>query len=84
MIELAFVILLLSIIISVVLLIKSKEAFSKILFLGLIASLMVGLIVLFAVYTNQSMYLDVAIILAILGFMDVQFYTVYLRRKGDL
>lgn len=65
-------------------LIRSRDSFSRVLFLGLISSLTVAAIVLWAVHTGESMYLDVAIAAALLGFMDVQFYAVYLRRKGDL
>lgn len=71
-------------IVSVILLIRSKENFSKILYLGLLSSLVVVAIVLYAITTGQSMYLDVAITIAILGFMDVQFYAVYLSRKGSI
>lgn len=41
-------------------------------------------IVLFAVDSNMSYALDIAIIFSILGFIDVQFISVFLRKKGDL
>lgn len=66
------------------LLIRSRTAFERILFLGLISSLITAEIVLYAVYVQEAMYLDVALVFALLGFMDVQFYSVYLRRKGNL
>ncbi len=84
MITCAFGVILLCMVVTVVLLLKSKEAFSRVLLLGVLASFIVAAIALYAVYTAQELYLDVAIILAMLGFMDVQFYAVYLRRKGDL
>ena len=67
-----------------VLLLRAREAFSRVLFLGLQSALIVSAIVLWAVHTGEGMYLDVALVFALLGFMDVQFYAVYLRRKGDL
>ena len=67
-----------------VLLVRAREAFSRVLFLGLESALIVAAIVLWAAHTGESMYLDVALAFALLGFMDVQFYAVYLRRKGDL
>ncbi len=82
--KVAMYLVILFIIISVILLIRSKENFSKILYLGLLSSLVVVAIVLYAITTGQSMYLDVAITIAILGFMDVQFYAVYLSRKGSI
>lgn len=69
---------------ALVLLIRSRSGFSRILYLSLISTLIVAEIVLWAVHTAKSMYLDVALAFALLGFMDVQFYSVYLRKKGDL
>ncbi len=66
------------------LLIRSRDAFSRLLFLGLLSTFIICSIVLIAVFTGKGMYLDVALTLALLSFMDVQFYAVYLRRKGDL
>lgn len=63
---------------------KSHEAFSRVLYLSLISSLIVCAIVLWAIHSGESMYIDVALTLALLSFMDVQFYAVYLRRKGDI
>lgn len=67
-----------------ILLLRAREAFSRVLFLSLLSALTVAAIVLWAVHTGEWMYLDVALVFALLGFMDIQFYAVYLRRKGDL
>ena len=67
-----------------VLLVQSRTGFERVLFLGLLCAAVIALIVLYAAHTERSMYLDVALAFAVLGFMDVQFYAVYLRRKGDL
>lgn len=58
-------------------------AWNRILGLNLAASLGVLAIVLWAVHTGLAMFLDIAIAFALLGFMDVQFFAVYLRKKGD-
>lgn len=84
MITFALGFILICIIISFYLLIHSHEAFSRVLFLSLLSSLVVCAIVLWSIHTGESMYIDVALTLAILSFMDVQFYAVYLRRKGDI
>lgn len=84
MIEVALVSIMLFMMIGLIMLIKSKDPFSKVLFLGVLSSMIAAEIALFAVYSNQSMYIDIAITMVILGFMDVQFYAVYLRRKGDI
>lgn len=67
-----------------VLLVRCRTGFERVLFLGLLCAAVIALIVLYAAHTGRSMYLDVALAFAVLGFMDVQFYAVYLRRKGDL
>lgn len=67
-----------------VLLFRAHTGIVRLLFVSLISAVVVAEIVLYAVHTQISMYLDVALAFALLGFMDVQFYAVYLRRKGDL
>lgn len=84
MISFALGFVMLCMMVCLILLLRAREAFSRVLFLGLESALIVAAIVLWAVRTGESMYLDVAIVFALLGFMDVQFYAVYLRRKGDL
>lgn len=84
MILCALAIVLICMIICFILLLCAREAFSRVLFLGLISSLIVAAITLWAVHVGESMYLDIALVFAALGFMDVQFFAVYLRRKGDL
>lgn len=66
------------------LLLRATETFSRVLMLSLLSVFTVCVIVLWAVHTGENMYLDVALAFAILGFMDIQFYAVFLRRKGDL
>lgn len=67
-----------------ILLIRAKHGLMRLLFISLISALIVAQTALYAVYTQESMYLDIAIAFALLSFMDVQFYAVYLRRKGEL
>ncbi len=83
-INIALVFLTIFILLCFVLLIRSKGPFSRILFLGLLSSFVVCAVVLLAIDMKKSMYLDIAFTLALLSFMDIQFYAVYLRRKGDL
>ena len=84
MIPFALGFILVCLLVCFVLLLRAREAFSRVLFLGLLSALIVAAIVLWAVHTGEGMYLDAALAFALLGFMDVQFYAVYLRRKGDL
>lgn len=66
------------------LLLLSREAFSRVLLLSLLSALTVAVIVLWAVRTGEEMYLDVALVFTLLGFMDIQFYAAHLHRKGEL
>ncbi len=68
----------------VVLVIFSKSPWAKVLSNRLLVTCLVVEIVLFAIYTNSSFALDVALAFAVLGFVDIQFLTVFLRKKGEL
>lgn len=61
----------------------SKTPFAKVLSNRLLITCLVTEIVFYAVHINSSMVLDIAIAIAVLGFVDVQFLSVFLRRKGD-
>lgn len=75
---------LIAILIFLLLLAKGKSPWLKVLSNRLLVTCLVIQIVLYAVFTQSSILLDVAIVFAILGFVDVQFLSVYLRKKGDL
>ena len=64
-------------------LVRARTGFERVLLMSLLSSLVTAEIVLYAAHTGRAMYLDVALACALLGFLDVQFYAVYLRRKGD-
>lgn len=80
----SIVFLLSALILAFILLLRSRTGFERILYVSLISTLIAAEIVLYAVYAGEEMYLDVALVFALLGFMDVQFFSVYLRRKGNL
>ena len=84
MIEVFAVIVFFMLISVFILMVRSGAGFIRILFLSLFSVLIVVEIILYAIHTQQSMYLDIALAFSLLSFMDVQFYAVYLRRKGAL
>ena len=84
MILFSIVFLLSALILAFILLLRSRTGFERILYVSLISTLIAAEIVLYAVYAGEEMYRDVALVFALLGFMDVQFFSVYLRRKGNL
>lgn len=54
----------------------------RLLSLNLIASQLLGLIIVYASYKNTSMYVDLAIVYALLGFVGITFLSIYIQRKG--
>lgn len=84
MIHFSMLFLLQALILTLVLLVRSRTGFERILYISLMSTLLAAEIVLYAVYAGEEMYLDIALVFALLGFMDVQFFSVYLRRKGNL
>jgi len=84
MIKVFMVINLFIILIFLMLLIKGKSPWIKALSNRLLITCLIIEIVLYAVHANQPVILDIAIVFAILGFVDIQFLSVYLRKRGDL
>lgn len=54
----------------------------RLLGLNLVTSKLIMLIILVAFVQNQTFYLDVALIYALLSFMGVIFFAIYVQRKG--
>lgn len=54
----------------------------RLLGLNLVASKLLVLIVLYASFKNQIMFLDLGIIYALLGFIGIIFISIYVQRKG--
>ena len=59
-----------------------RNTWTKLMGVGLLTSLLALEIVMYAVVTEASMYLDVALVFVLLGFMDVQFFSVFLKKRG--
>lgn len=54
----------------------------RLLGLNLVTSKLIMLIILVAFVQNQTFYLDLALIYALLSFMGVIFFAIYVQRKG--
>ena len=59
-----------------------RNTWTTLMGVGLLTSLLALEIVMYAVVTEASMYLDVALVFVLLGFMDVQFFSVFLKKRG--
>ena len=84
MIEAMMVITALVTVIVLILLVLSKTAWEKVLMTDILSAAGTVLIVFYGLLTENEMIADVAIAFVLLGFMSVQFYAVYLRKRGDL
>lgn len=61
-----------------------ESVWDHIMALNVITNLVVLLILLFAVYFASSLYVDAAIVYALLSFVGSLFIVVYVYRKGDI
>lgn len=59
-----------------------KELWNKILAANILTTLIVILIVLVSIETNNNSYLDIAITFALLGFLGTQFFVRFLSGRG--
>lgn len=60
---------------------KGPSLPDRIVALDLIASLSVGFSIVFAIYTGQARYLDIAVIVALVIFIGTVAYATYLKKK---
>lgn len=64
--------------------VKGPTIWDRMLGLNLFSVLIVLAIVLYAVFSNQTMYLDIAITFGLLGFVGTQFIAVFVRKRGNI
>jgi multicomponent Na+:H+ antiporter subunit F len=60
---------------------KGPSLPDRIVALDLIATLTIGLTIVFAIYTNQVRYLEIAVIVALVMFIGTVAYATYLKKK---
>jgi multicomponent Na+:H+ antiporter subunit F len=80
---LAFVLLGVALVMGFVRLLKGPTLPDRVVALELIASLTVGLIVAYAVTSGQQAMLDVAMVLALTGFLAAIAFARYLEKRGS-
>ena len=69
-------------ILSVIRAMIGPSLWDRLLGLNLVTSKLIMLIILVAFVQNQTFYLDLALIYALLSFMGVIFFAIYVQRKG--
>jgi len=77
-----FGILLLAFVFALIRLFRGPESSDRIVALDLIASLVMGFILLYSLLTNREVYFDVAIVIAMISFIGTIGISIYLRKKA--
>ncbi|MBF4694139.1 monovalent cation/H+ antiporter complex subunit F [Fusibacter ferrireducens] len=76
------IVLILLLTFSLIRILLGPSLWDRLLGLNMVASKLLALIVLYASYKGMSMYLDLAIVYALLGFVGIIFLSIYVQRKG--
>ena len=77
----AFSALLLAQVFAVIRLIRGPRHANMIVALDLIASIVMGYILLYTVFTNKHVYFDIAIVISLISFMGTVAISIYLKQK---
>jgi multicomponent Na+:H+ antiporter subunit F len=77
----AFILMLLSMMISLYRLIFGPSVYDRIVALDLIASIVMGFIILYSVVVNKALYFDVVIIISLVSFIGTVSISTYLKTK---
>lgn len=78
----AFGALLLALALAVTRLIRGPESANMIVALDLIASIVMGTILLYTLVTDKAIYFDIAIIISLVTFMGTVAISIYLKKKS--
>ncbi len=65
-------------------LIRASSIWDRILGLNLFSAKITMLIVLYALYKEETFFLDIAIVYALLGFISIIFISRFIRNKGKI
>jgi|SaaInlStandDraft_1057018.scaffolds.fasta_scaffold413165_2 multicomponent Na+:H+ antiporter subunit F len=81
MINLSYSIFMLSLVLIVFHLIKSKCVFEKVLALDLLAAIVMCIAVVFSIQTNNPVFLEISLCIAIIGFLGTVAFARFLGRE---
>lgn len=77
----SFLLLLFALIISLIRLINGPSIYDRIVSLDLIASIVMGFILLYSILVNESVYFDIVIVISLISFIGTVSISTYLRTK---
>lgn len=76
-------ILTISVLLVFIRLIKGPRVVDRVIALDLIITIGIGIITIFTIRSNQKVFLDVAIILALIAFLGTIAFSYYIEKKED-
>lgn len=79
--ELSAIILVLGLMLALAGLIRGPSLASRVVSFDLLTSIGIGLIAVYAVMTNQPVFLDIAVVLALISFLGTVAFAFYLERS---
>jgi len=77
----SFAALLAALVLALIRLIRGRETGSMIIAMDLIASIVMGYILLYSVVVNKVLYFDIAIVISLISFMGTVAISIYLKQK---
>lgn len=81
MMILSFGALLLALVLTMVRLVRGPSSSDRIISLDLVASIVMGFILLYSVLVNKGIYFDIAIVISLISFIGTISISIYLRQK---
>lgn len=82
MMILSFSALLLALVFTFVRLVRGPSSSDRIISLDLVASVVMGFILLYSVLVNKGIYFDIAIVISLISFIGTISISIYLKQKG--
>lgn len=80
----AIVVLILLTVLSALRILIGPTIWDRMLGLNLVTSKLIMLIVLIGLMRRESMFLDIAIVYALLGFVGITFLSIYIQNRGQV
>lgn len=81
MLILSFIALLMALVITLYRLMRGPSSSDRIIALDLVASVVMGFILLYSVLVSKEIYVDIAIVISLISFIGTIAISIYLRHK---
>jgi multicomponent Na+:H+ antiporter subunit F len=72
-----------SIVFALIRLVRGPNIADRVIALDLITTLGIGIIVAYSIATNQPAFMDIAVVLALLGFLTTVAFAYYIERRRE-